>query len=268
MRYLICALMVMGLVACGGGRQQSVPKTQVVQPSPSFVAGNPKFADSDPVDWPGVTPWQYPVHGVDVARYQLGLDWQKLRANRIQFAFIKATEGGDHLDPEFASHWRGAKRAGIPRGAYHFYYFCRNAAEQARWYIRNVPKDARALPPVLDIEWNHTSPTCRLRPEASKVRASMRQFLRIVKAHYGKDPIIYTTVDFYHDNDLGKINGYTFWLRSVADHPSKIYPGQRWGFWQYSGTGRVPGAPEDIDLNVFHGSQAVWEAWKSRNGVQ
>lgn len=96
----------------------------------------------------------------------------------------------------------------------------------------------------------------------------MRQFLGIVKAHYGKTPIIYTTVDFYRENDLEKINGYTFWLGSVADHPSKVYPGQRWGFWQYSGTGRVPGAPGDIDLNAFHGSQEVWKTWKARNGVQ
>jgi lysozyme len=268
MRYFVFLVMVIGLVSCGGGRQQSVPKTQVNQPSPDIVGGNPKFADSDPVDWPSAKPWQYGVHGVDVSRYQLGLDWPKMRANQISFAFIKATEGGDHIDPEFRTHWRGAAQAGLPRGAYHFYYFCGNAREQAAWYIRNVPKDNGALPPVLDIEWNHTSPTSKLRPEASTVRASMRQFLRIVKAHYGKTPIIYTTVDFYHENDLGRINGYTFWLRSVADHPSKIYPGERWGFWQYSGTGRVPGAPGDIDLNVFHGSVDQWQAWLRRNGVQ
>ena len=82
MRYLVFVFMVLGLVACSGSRQKPVPKTQVVQPSPSIVAGNPKFADSDPVDWPGVRPWQYPVHGVDVARYQLGLDWRKLREIR------------------------------------------------------------------------------------------------------------------------------------------------------------------------------------------
>lgn len=268
MRLFLFVLIAVGLVACGGGRQKSVPKSQVVQPAPSFVAGNPKFADSDPVEWPDIRPWHYQVHGVDVSRYQTGLDWRKLRANRISFAFIKATEGGDHLDPEFQNHWRGAARAGIARGAYHFYYFCRNASEQARWFMRNVPKDAGALPPVLDIEWNHQSRTCRLRPEPRKVRAVMRQYLRMVKAHYGKTPIIYTTVDFYHENDLSKINGYPFWLRSVAGHPSKIYPGQKWAFWQYTGTGRVPGAPADIDLNVFHGTQDSWQAWKARNGVR
>ena len=86
-----------------------------------------------------------------------------MRASGASFAFIKATEGGDVLDPRFAGNWAAARRAGLPRGAYHFFYFCRPAIEQARWFIAHVPKDPSALPPVLDVEWNHLSPTCRRR---------------------------------------------------------------------------------------------------------
>ena len=267
MRYFLVCLMVLGLVSCGSNRQQKVPKTQKVQPAPTMVAGNPKYADSDPVEWTGSKPWHYPVHGVDVSRYQEGLDWAKLRAHHISFGFIKATEGGDHSDPHFRTHWREAARAGIPRGAYHFYYFCRTPQEQAEWFIKHVPNEPGALPPVLDIEWNHQSRTCRLRPDGETVRNDMRTFLRIVGAYYGKTPLVYTTLDFYHENDLSKLNGYGFWLRSVADHPSKTYPGERWLFWQYSGTGRVPGSPGNIDLNVFDGSPDVWRAWLARNGI-
>ncbi|WP_286134859.1 glycoside hydrolase family 25 protein [Neptunicoccus cionae] len=267
MRYFLILLMVIGLVSCGNNRQQQVPKTTKVQPPPEMVSGNPKFADSDPVEWTGSKPWHYPVHGVDVSRYQVGLDWDQLRANHISFGFIKATEGGDHTDPQFYNHWREAERVGIPRGAYHFYYFCRTPEEQARWFIQHVPKDPAALPPVLDIEWNHQSRTCRLRPDGETVRNDMRTFLRIVEAHYGKRPVIYTTPDFYKENDLGRLNGYPYWLRSVADHPSNVYPGERWVFWQYSGTGRVPGSPGDIDLNVFDGTPALWRMWLAQNGI-
>ena len=31
-----------------------------------------------------------------------------------QFAFIKATEGGDHIDEKFRQNWNGAKAAGVP----------------------------------------------------------------------------------------------------------------------------------------------------------
>ena len=158
----------------------------------SAPAQGPRFGDRDPHEWTGRAPWTYAVHGVDVAKYQNDIDWRALRQGGISFAFIKATEGGDRVDERFHQNWREAKAAGVPRGAYHFYYFCRPAHEQAAWFIRNVPRDPDALPPVLDMEWNPFSPTCRLRPPAAAVQAEMRTFLRIVERHYGRKPIIYT----------------------------------------------------------------------------
>ena len=63
----------------------------------------------------------------------------------------------------------------------------------------------------------------------------------MVERHYGKKPIIYTSVDFFDDNDLSTFRGYPYWLRSVAGHPSDRYGGHPFTFWQYTGTGVVPG---------------------------
>lgn len=52
-----------------------------------------------------------------------------------------------------------------------------------------------------------------------------------------------------------------FWLRSVADHPRVRYPGQRWAFWQYTGTGIVPGIQGNVDLNAFAGTRSDWARW-------
>ncbi len=93
------------------------------------------------------------------------IDWERLRRQGANFAYIKATDGGDHLDPMFKKNWRRAKEAGLKRGAYHFFYWCRTAGEQADWFIRNVPKEAGALPPVIDVEWNGES-SCKRRPVA------------------------------------------------------------------------------------------------------
>ena len=227
----------------------------------SLAVQNPKFGDNDPVEWSGRTPWLYPVHGIDVAKYQGDINWNAAKRGGVAFAFIKATEGGDHLDTKFMQNWAGAGRAGVPRGAYHFYYFCRPAIEQARWFIRNVPRDPKALPPVLDMEWNAESKTCKHRPDPQTVRTEMKRFLSIVERHYGKRPLIYTTVDFYGDNQLNSLKGYEFWLRSVAGHPSEVYPNQRWSFWQYTGTGRIPGIRGDTDINVFAGSPSTWRKW-------
>ncbi|MGH1423202.1 MAG: glycoside hydrolase family 25 protein [Pseudooceanicola sp.] len=230
------------------------------------VAGLPAaFGDTDPHDWAGQTPASYPVHGTDVSRFQGRVYWDRAAAAGLQFAWIKATEGGDRVDPEFRANWRGAARAGIPRGAYHFYYWCRPAIEQARWFIQNVPATKGALPPVLDMEWTPFSPTCTIRPPAETVRAEALVFLRALEAHYGTRPVIYSTPDFFERNQMHLLAGYHFWLRSTAAPPAKTYPDHAWTFWQYTGTGLAPGFYTKVDLNLFNGSRAAFQKWLARH---
>ncbi len=223
-----------------------------------------RFTDVDPVEWTARRPWQYAVHGIDVAHFQGEIDWNKLPRAGVNFAFIKATEGGDFLDPRFGENWVKSRHAGVLRGAYHFYYFCRTAHEQANWFIRNVPRDNGSLPHVLDMEWTN-SKTCKYRPNPARIRSEMRVYLQRITAHYGKRPVIYSTPKFYKENKLWRIKGYDFWLRTVAKHPSQLYGNRPWTFWQYSSTGRIPGIEDDVDLNVFRGSKKAWKRWVSGN---
>ncbi len=253
MTRLLALLLTVLLAACAPRPASApVPPAQMTAPD---------FGDSDPFDWTGRTPAAYPVHGTDTSRWQADVDWAAARRAGVNFAFIKATEGGDRIDPAFAANWAGAAAEGMPRGAYHFFYFCTDAATQARWFIENVPRQRGALPPVLDLEWNAHSPTCRTRPPAETVQAEARRYLDIVGRHYGQRPIVYTTPEFWADNDLGRLGAQDFWLRSTAAHPSESYPGARWTFWQYSGTGIIPGIPGRADLNAFAGSPEAWARW-------
>jgi lysozyme len=250
------------LAACG---TQRAPDRQGVGDTVTVTSSN--FTDADPTNWTGRAPDRYPVHGIDLSRFQTSVDWPAARANGVNFAFIKATEGGDLLDPMFKDHWRGAGAAGVRRGAYHFFYHCRPAAEQARWFIKHVPKAPGALPPVLDMEWTPTSPTCTIRRDGDTIRAEARIFIAALTAHYGQRPIIYTTVDFYEDNEMWRVRGAEFWLRSVAAHPNDRYEGQNWSFWQYTSTGEVPGIAGKVDINVFAGSKAAWGDWLAQRGL-
>lgn len=258
-RTLVAGLILLALAACGGGGQP---------PAPPGVLFAPNFRDADPVDFSAPKPSSFAVHGIDAARFQTSIDWNKARANGVNFAFLKATEGGDLLDAKFKDHWRSAGRAGVARGAYHFYYFCTTPEVQARWFIRNVPRSKGALPPVLDMEWNAFSPTCaKVRPPAAEVQRQMRIWLRIVEAHYGQRPIIYTTPGFYEDAGLANFKGYEYWLRTTAKTPREAFPGQRWRFWQYSATGLIDGIAGEVDLNAFNGSRADWKAWVAQRGL-
>lgn len=242
-------------------KPSSTPATPLMR---SRIYGQ-QFKDAKPINFGKISPRSHAVHGVDISRWQGDIDWEKLRSHGANFAFIKATDGGDHLDPMFKKNWRAAEEAGLKRGAYHFFYWCRTGAEQADWFIRNVPKVPGALPPVIDVEWNGES-RCRKVPPRAQVIAKMQAFMDKLERHYGQRPIIYTAPDFYADNLKGEFLDYPFWLRAVAQHPSKVYPGRKWVFWQYSGSGLSKGVKGKIDLNVFHGSEDDWRRWVSAVG--
>lgn len=223
-----------------------------------------RFRDAKPINFGTRSPRKLAIHGVDVSRWQGEIDWLKLRSQGANFAYIKATDGGDHLDPMFKKNWRLAAQAGLKRGAYHFFYWCRVASEQADWFIRNVPREEGALPPVIDVEYNGES-SCKRRLTPSQVREKMQVFMDRLERHYGQRPVIYTAPDFYRDNLRGAFLDYPFWLRAVAQHPSKVYPNRDWVFWQYSGSGLSHGVTGKIDLNVFHGTEREWRQWLGRN---
>jgi lysozyme len=199
-----------------------------------------------------------PVQGIDVSQWQGDVDWEEVRAAGVEFAYIKATEGGDHLDTKFHANWEGARRAGVPRGAYHFVYWCRPAHEQALWFMLNVPSDADALPPVLDVEWNAHSPTCPDRVSPERAREIIEVLLAAMETHTGKRPILYTDRVFHAQVLEGRFERYSFWLRSVAAEPRDIYGDRPWLFWQFTTTGRVRGIDGNVDRNVFNGRPDDW----------
>ncbi|WP_237153533.1 glycoside hydrolase family 25 protein [Oryzibacter oryziterrae] len=242
----------LGLVGCSSVGIVEAPAERMTDPGETFEVRQPSSKT---------------IEGIDVSYFQGDVDWHAVAADKIRFAWIKATEGGDRVDEKFRQNFDGAAAAGVLRGAYHFWYHCRSGAEQAAWYIRNVPRDASALPPVLDIEWTPTSPTCRKQPPADQIYADMQAFLDAVQAYYGKRPVIYTSVDFYRDRLVGAFQNYPLWVRSVAAEPQEKYGNRFWHFWQYTSTGQVKGVPGKADRNVFHGTSEEFEKFLAESVI-
>ncbi len=213
-------------------------------------------------DFGGPLPTNFAVRGIDVSKYQGNIDWNRVASSGVQFAWIKSTEGGNRLDSRFAENWAGAKAAGVPRGAYHFVYWCRPWQDQMAWMEQNVPVEEDALPPVLDVELTPTSPTCRRTLYRAPTVAEMRSMLEEMERHYGKKPIIYSTVDFYAGILAGgALDDYPIWVRSTKYNPSVKYAGRRWHFWQYQSDGHVAGIGNKVDRNAFFGSPDQWASF-------
>lgn len=217
-------------------------------------------AATAPLLYPHFEPasWWYPVTGVDVSNHQGEIDWQALASSGIGFAYIKATEGETFRDKSFARNWSEADRAGVPRGAYHFFTLCRSAAEQAKNFIDTVPKDPKALPPVVDAE--HMGP-CTWSATIEDHAAELTDFIDMLERHYGRRPLVYTTAEYDGAMLSGVLEKERFWARSLVVPP--LFRRSQWVIWQYHNRGRRPGVSGDIDLNVFRGTREEFDSFAS-----
>jgi len=192
------------------------------------------------------------VMGIDVSKYQHDtgkpIDWRRVKASDQRFAFIKATGGSNRVDPWFEREWVAARRAGMITGAYHYADPSRSAVAQARLIVSVVgtTREANNLGIVLDLE-----DTGGLGP-ASLVRWA-KSFLNEVQRLTGRVPILYTGPNFWKTRVRSSAFGaYPLWLARYNSTPPAPLPGwNRWTFWQYTSSGRIPGIPGHVDRNWF-----------------
>jgi lysozyme len=204
---------------------------------------------------------EFPVRGLDVSRHQGAIDWTALAAGEADFVYIKATEGGDWVDPQFARNWRDAQSAGVPRGAYHFFTLCRSGVEQAAHFIATVPREEDMLPPAVDLEYGGN---CGEGPRRLDAGRELAAFLDLVEPHYGRAAVLYATAEFYKEHLIGDERDNPLWLRSLIIEPR--YNERAWTIWQYSAFGRSPGVRGPVDWNAFTGTPSDFDAWRRPPG--
>jgi lysozyme len=186
------------------------------------------------------------VYGIDVSHHQRGgIDWERVAGDDITFAYIKATEGGDHVDREFLRNWIAADQAGLRRGAYHFFTLCTPGTVQAENFLATVPDDARAMAPAVDLE---VAGNCSRRPTREWVHRELRTFLHAVESETGHRAVLYFGSPWDGFELRYRVQARfdrPLWQRSIA-----FRPGGDWHVWQLSGVSNVDGVRGPVDLNV------------------
>ncbi len=182
-------------------------------------------------------------YGIDVSHHQGSIDWAQVRSDGIDFAYIKATEGGDHTDRLFQANAQAARGEGFDIGAYHFFTFCRSGAEQATHFLQVAPPQPDWLPPALDIEY---AGNCSKRPNPAELQVEVEAFVDIVEMAWGRPLIMYVLHDTEADYGIGKAMHRRLWTRRLFRRPG----GDRWDLWQVSFRATVDGVKGPVDLNV------------------
>src|SRR5262245_44128113 len=92
------------------------------------------------------------TRGIDVSHHQGQVDWARVAASGIRYAFMKATQGAGFIDSRFVANWAGAALNGVVRGAYHFFDPGATAAQQFENFTNVVSLEPGDLAPALDLE--------------------------------------------------------------------------------------------------------------------
>ena len=195
----------------------------------------------------------YPVQGIDVSSHQGDINWQSLRKQGVDFAYIKASEGGDFRDRRFAANWIAAARAGVRHGAYHFFTLCRPGADQAANFLGAVPGDPNALPPAVDLEFMGN---CRgaNRMDRAKLQRELQIFLSLVEARTKKPTLLYLTQEFDDAYQVSANFDRPLWLRRIIFEPR--FGTRPWTLWQASNFRHLDGIHGRVDWNV---ARLTWQ---------
>ena len=200
-------------------------------------------------------PEEYPIHGIDVSKYQQIIAWEAVNAMQVKkiklgFVFIKATEGIGNTDPQFRRNWKRSREAGMIRGAYHFFVATKDGRAQAENFIKAVDLKIGDLPPVLDIEQTYGV-------SKSVIKREVKKWLDMVEINYNVKPIIYTNVDFYKQTLDSAFDSYPLWVAHYYQ-PQQPRITRDWIFWQHNDNGRVNGVLSPVDFNVFSGDSVAF----------
>jgi lysozyme len=181
-------------------------------------------------------------YGIDVSNHQGTIDWIQVANDDVSFAYIKATEGQDFVDKQFATNWAKSSEAGIPRGAYHFFTLCSSGADQAENFLKVVPTDPKALPPAVDLEFAG----CTKRPDNATVQRELSTFMTTVEDRVGKPLVVYVLPAFEKKYPVEQTLRQDRWQRKLFRRPA----GDSWTMWQASDRARVNGIDAPVDLDV------------------
>ena len=193
------------------------------------------------------------VHGIDLSHYQGNVFWEAVGQNSSSaYVYLKATEGGDRIDPKFEQNIRLAHRQGLKVGAYHFY----RAVTDQRLQLKNFRAQCRPqeqdLIPMIDVETTTKLPT-------EQFCDSLFKFLELVEAEYKQKPLIYTGANFYDKHLLGKLDNYLVMIAQYTDYEPRLKDNRDITMWQYTAKGRIRGVNGFVDQSRFMGRHKLRE---------
>ena len=190
------------------------------------------------------------IKGIDISKYQTGVDYKKVKADGVEFAILRIGYTGygsgkrQAKDSLFETHYKGCRDAGIHVGGYFFGrgVSAEEGKKEAEYVLSLIKGKTFEYPIFYDTEDTY------YQAKATKAQntAACKAFCDTIKAA-GYKTGVYASKSWFTDrlND-NELQAYDHW---VAQYYNKITYKGSYTMWQYTSKGKVNGIKGNVDMN-------------------
>ena len=206
------------------------------------------------------------TRGIDVARYQGTIDWEKAAADGVDFVMVRLgyrtqEDGTITEDGNARYNLQEASAHGIKLGAYFFSTAVtkEEAIEEANWVADFLAPYPITYPVAYNCE-GFGDPENRQYPLSKTERTDIAlAFLKQIEKR-GYEAMFYASKNEMEEDtkwEVSRIEGdYKIW---VAQYPEEPYPATAHSsysrvhqMWQYTREGEIPGIPVGVDADIAY----------------
>lgn len=199
------------------------------------------------------------IHGIDLSHYQGNVFWQTLGENtKNAYVYLKATEGGDNIDPLYQQNINLAREHGLQVGSYHFFRPKTDLNLQLKNFLTQCRPSDQDLIPMIDIETKSGLST-------EAFCDSLHKFLKMVEGAYHQKPLLYTFTNFYNNFLQGQFDAYKLMIAQYSSIDPVLEDGRDIFMWQYTGKGRINGINSFVDKSRLMGHHSLKEIRYQKN---
>ncbi len=182
--------------------------------------------------WWSIQQWrpsslEFPMQGAEISAEVGAVDWKVLKATGAQFVYLDASASAFARDPAFARNLDEARAAKLQVGAVHRYDPCQPAESQSANFMTVVPRDAKLLPPAVDLDM--LAEDCPVKVTDAAVESELMTFINQIETHTGKATILKISSRFEDRYHLASAIDRNVWL--VRDRFQPDYAGRPWTLW-------------------------------------
>ena len=199
------------------------------------------------------------IKGIDVSEFQGNINWNKVKADGIEFAILKLGNiydyDANYKDSKFDTNYKNARANGIKIGAY-IYNYCNTIdtlKKGLEWAIKKLEGKELDLPFYLDMEDKD------IQGETKETLTNQcNEFAKYVESK-GYQAGVYANVNWLK-NELNPSNfdkDISVW---VAQYYKECQYEGKYDIWQYASNGKVSGISGNCDMNYLYNTDIIIES--------